>query len=215
MLKVKPDLGTVDEALHFLYIVYCNWCKEHRTSPTPHMFSKTMLGMSRAVARSYPILGSEVKAAHCKVMVYFLAYAATDLDAGTPHARLVTCCATALADCLHCFDSCRMWLPLHLANRSCDSGNFFVECYVALAQEALGHGSCLWKIRPKLHDFQEILVRVAIDHFNPLYYQCINDEHMLGVFKKTTKACHKATAAYSTAMRYLAELSRIWEGRRH
>jgi hypothetical protein len=207
------EVKDMDGALHFIYIQYVRWCKAHSTSYTSHVFSVTMLGISKGVSKHYPILGSEVKAAHNKTMMYFLASIAVDFDTRTPHSKLRTTCICALAECFRCFDLHDRWMSQDSADLAYKMGNLFCSTYITLAANAVHEKQCLYKVRPKLHDFQEILVQVRLDHQNPLYYQCINDEHMLGIFKRTCKGCHRKSAGLKLCLRYLAELSRVWDGR--
>eukprot|EP00972_Heterocapsa_arctica_P001214 175825-Heterocapsa_arctica.AAC.1 len=80
-----------------------------------------------------------------------------------------------------------MWLSDAWASRAHASGSLYLECYVELASRALVAGDCMWKLRPKMHDFQEQLERLMLDKYNLLYHQCLFDEHMLGIFKATAK----------------------------
>ena len=106
-----------------------------------------------------------------------------------------------------------MWLTHEACALAHHAGSLSLMCYVELAQESMKSGECRWKVRPKMHDWQEILERILVDRLNPNYVQCINDESMLGVFKRTGRGCHRISINHRLMMRCLAEIWRINEGR--
>ena len=212
VLSLGFCLLNLDDALKWLYISYVEWCKERRVTYTPQEFSLQMLGKTKQ--NEYPVLSSQVKAAHCKVLMYFIAYMSMVLDSGTQHDRVRTVCACALADCFNCLDQSGMWLSDAMATWCANSGELFLMAYVHMAAAALSAGVTLWKVRPKMHDFQEQLERLKYDKYNLLYHQCLNDEHMLGIFKRITRGCHIKSANYRLAHRYLGELMRLIQAQR-
>lgn len=197
--------------MRWLYVAYVSWCKSRNIQPTQHQFTVAFLGKSKK--KAYPVLSSEVKAVHCKYMVYFLAHVCVAFDGATLEDRLQTTCVCSLAECFQLFDSNGRYLSDFAATRAFESGNLFASCYVRLARDALRRREALWKIRPKMHDWQEILVRVMYDKVNPVFYGCLNDESMLCLFKVVTKACHRNSANTRVALRYLGQLMLAFEGR--
>ena len=79
-----------------------------------------------------------------------------------------------------------------------------------LASAALDAGVTLWKCRPKLHDLEEQIDRLAHDRYNLLYHQCVHDESMLGTFKIVTRACHPSSAHLRMAQRCLSLMARAF-----
>jgi hypothetical protein len=141
-----------------------------------------------------------------KELVFFCAHASSQLDPGTASFRLVRTCCWSLSECFGIFDRAGRYLSAEGVRRACQLGDLFTMSYIKLAEISLNEGVCLWKVRPKLHDWQEILARLQHDRTNPNYVCCLPDESMLLVFKTTTRACHPKTAPLRVALRYLGQL---------
>lgn len=210
VLREEAGLLTLDDSLRWLYLAYKAWCKQRRLDPTPHVFSISTLGVK---TDKYPKLSSEVKAAHTKQLMFFLAHAALKCDTGCEHDRVRTTCVCALARYFGVLDSSGMWLSEAQAEEAHKAGTTYLLCYVELAREALAMKQAMWKVRPKLHDCDEQLQRILEDKLNPLYVQCLFDEHMLGVYKATARGCHRASANLNLLKRFLVELQRRFEAR--
>ncbi len=63
---------------------------------------------------------------------------------------------------------------------------FFV-CYQQLAENALNADSSSWKIRPKMHDFQELVLQCIEQRVNPRHRSCLADEDLMGKLSKVGK----------------------------
>lgn len=217
VLKFEDTVETVDEALHWLYISYSDWCRLHKIVPTPHVFSLRLL--QKAKERQFPILSTRIKAAHVHNLLYFLAHASTFLDTGDDESKMRVVCINALAQFISILDGHGMWLPEDVAAQAHQAGTLFLVLWGDLAYAAIARGECLYKLRPKDHELQHQVDRIIVDFFNPRYHQCLNDEHMLGVYKKVLKGCARGykngCGANALILRYLSELYRTWLKRRH
>lgn len=108
-------------------------------SATPHVFSTSMLGM-KGSAKRYPIVGGQVKAAHTKIILYWLAHEAHTIDSECPpwmHDKVRTTCISAFVDCLVQFDTHGAWLPPAVSGRAHKSGTLCLMAYISLGQKAM------------------------------------------------------------------------------
>ena len=155
------------------------------------------------------MLASAVKAANCKNLCKFIGDVAPDYNDGTDHDELVTCCMWALTEWVRCMDMGKAWFHPELKVRCVHAGNLYNICHQKLASEALEKEECLWKVRPKVHDLCHLVLRTEQDSSNPKYTQCINDEGMLGKFKKIARRCHRLTVSGRFLQRWLVEFCRM------
>ncbi len=147
-----------------------------------------------------------MQAVAVKELVYFCAHLSLQLHDDTESSRLQATCLSCLAECFRIFDAGHRYLSAAAVERATYLGNLFATSYVKLASDALSARCCLWKVRPKLHDWQEIISRLSVDPTNPNYKDCLNDESMLLIFKTVTRACHPRSAPLRVALRYLGQL---------
>ena len=163
--------------------------------------------------RNFPVLDGRVKAAHTKVLLYFLGQETLSVGSATSkHVQLRSTMICSFVACMAEFDSHGMWMTESASRRARDMGTLSLQAYIRLAEQAFRYDICRWKARPKLHDFQEQLERVVVDNYNPQYHQCLNDEHMLGVFKTIGKSCHSSQCNLALQRRYLMVLCRLVDG---
>ena len=100
------------------------------------------------------------------------------------------------------------WLKDGLKEQCVAAGNLYNVTHQMLASEALSCEKCLWKVRPKVHDLCHMISRTELDASSPKYTQCVQDEGMLGKFKKIARRCHRLTISLRFLQRWLVELER-------
>ena len=90
-------------------------------------------------------------------------------------------CAVAawgMAQFIYVLDVAGMVLTSEQATGAHDAGQAYLTAYSWLANDALSHGKLQYKLRPKLHAFQHVLIRLK-EHM--LKYVFVARLHMLHV----------------------------------
>ena len=75
--------------------------------------------------------------------------------------------------------------------------------YQRLYAEAALHGERMWKLTPKLHLVQELLIYTCAQWGNPVYYWCYSDEDLVGLMIEIAKSCHVSTLAATALVKWL------------
>ncbi len=70
-----------------------------------------------------------------------------------------------------------------------------------------------WKIRPKMHDFQELVLQCIEQRVNPRHRSCLADEDLMGKLSKVGKMTHKAGFSLAYLRRHLLLLAVRWSAR--
>ena len=102
-------------------------------------------------------------------------------------------------------------------DRCVSSGRTFLLCLQELAAKDRGPaGDLKWKMRPKLHNFDHMLLFTELTSLNPRYYSCWHDETFMGSVKKIASKCRgEATAVLLRLIqRYLLGLALRFERRK-
>ena len=87
-----------------------------------------------------------------------------------------------------------LWIPDEQRKQVVKSGTLFLEGYANLAARMHGARILLYKVRPKLHMFAELvssLTRGTSGTMNPLTASCWSDEDFIGVVSQTSRSCHR------------------------
>ena len=128
-------------------VVLQDWCRQFDVACPPIPFSMNMIG--RASKKHLPCMDGNLKAAHVKVYLCFLADQAYRLCTGTPHSKLRAVCAWGMAHFLHVLDMSPRILPHGKTEEAAHALQAFLDAYQRLAVEATQAGQCLWKVRPQ------------------------------------------------------------------
>ena len=72
-------------------------------------------------------------------------------------------------------------------------GNQMPQLYQRLYHEAYALGVKAWKMTPKLHLVQELLLYQCLEWGSPLYYWCYGDESLVGDMIEIAQSCHMST----------------------
>ena len=84
------------------------------------------------------------------------------------------------------------------------AGQYFVEGFCKLAGSTTAKGLFMFKIRPKLHMYMELLETLKLGEayaFNILTSSCWTDEDFIGVCSATSRSCHSGIAGYQLSIR--------------
>eukprot|EP00969_Alexandrium_andersonii_P088750 3916320-Alexandrium_andersonii.AAC.1 len=138
-----------------------------------------MLGWGRSKAH-YPTLASWVKAAHCKIMLMWVADLCYRDDDGTQDSRLKCVASWAIEEFLHVLDVGGTYLSAELRDRAVYAAAAFLKCYQQLACNMLARGMRLYKLRPKLHYFCHQVDVIRRSGLNVRKVQCYIDEGFIG-----------------------------------
>jgi hypothetical protein len=121
----------------------------------------------------------------------------------------------AFAELQFVLDSADQFLDGSQVKRATHAANVYLYSYAFLAHAAIVDGKKLWKLRPKHHYFQHMMLRLALDHQNPCrQLQCGCEETFMGIIKRIGKACHGSSVYLRTMQRYLMYVSLRWHKRR-
>ena len=82
-------------------------------------------------------------------------------------------------------------------------GNQMPQMYQRLYVEAYHAGAKMWKMTPKLHLIQELLLFYCIEWANPLYYWCYGDESLVGDMVEIAQSCHMSTLTVTALVKWL------------
>ena len=82
-------------------------------------------------------------------------------------------------------------------------GNQMPVMYQRLYAEAFRAGIKAWKMTPKLHLVQELLLYQCLEWGNPLYYWCYGDESLVGDMIEIARSCHMSTLTVTALVKWL------------
>ena len=82
-------------------------------------------------------------------------------------------------------------------------GNQMPQLYQRLYHEAYTLGVKAWKMTPKLHLVQELLLYQCLEWGNPLYYWCYADESLVGDMIEIARSCHMSTVTVTALVKWL------------
>lgn len=99
-----------------------------------------------------------------------------------------------------------VWLQRAEATLLQISGRSFLKVYGWLAREAMSRNCRQWRLKPKLHDIDEMLRKLSWCRLNPRRLSCARPESFLGKLKKIAKSTHRGQVSKRTTQRYLALL---------
>ena len=81
----EPSRGTQDEKKNFIMsrlgMGFRRWCREQKIEKPPQVWNLHLIGRGESDSKSaYPVLDSNVKAAHTKPILFFLSHLATEIS---------------------------------------------------------------------------------------------------------------------------------------
>lgn len=178
----------------------------------PYVFSLRFL--QRDSTLSYPSLPGEVKAAHVKPIVAFLAAKAYELCDNTVYDKVRAVCAWSYCDWQYTLDCGGLVMQAADRQRAVRSAKLFLVSYQWLAVAAFDAGRCQYKVRCKHHFFGHTARRLESCAWNPKGQQCILEEDFLGKVKRIAARTARKTMPARVLDRYIIYLHLRWERRR-
>lgn len=162
------------------------------------------LGFART--KNYPHLKG--KAAAVRVSVLWLHSFLTSNRCVGPQAWYLTLqqCTHNLAAFIHGVSTFPILLSAEQTVQLKRWGSQYLGLYGDLAAKALGDGQTLFKLRPKCHYFQHLLM--GLGPLNPKVVSCWNDETFIGNITTIAARVHRRTTPLRLIQRYLYKLAR-------
>jgi hypothetical protein len=206
--------GTHDALLEELFMDMCDWSKQQGYSmPRGTVFSLSTLG--RGTSRKvYPELSSTFKAASVKTVCIYMARKVLDVHVpGDNHSKVRSTCAWAYSDYLHTLDVGDRLLSPVQRDRAASSGRLFLLSYQTLAEEAIARRTFLYKVRPKHHDYDHVIMLLEGGSvLNPRFLSCFAEEDLMGKLKLIGLKCSRQTASLRILESWLLTVDRRWRG---
>ena len=101
------------------------------------------------------------------------------------------------------------WISANDRDELVLAGQYFVEGFCKLAGSTTARGLFMFKIRPKLHMYMELLETLKLGDayaFNILTSSCWTDEDFIGVCSATSRICHSGIAGYQLSIRTIQKV---------
>ena len=181
------------------------WCKTHRVP------SRIQGGLTKERIRAttnatgYPKL--KAKGAQCRYLAPFTLELAKRFARTAPayatHDNLVTAVNGLLCSLYEIFSQSGRWLSDAAKLKIVKIGNQLPFFYMKLQAEAHRLGVKLWKMTPKIHMVQELLIFQALLWGNPSYYWTYGDEDLVGTMVEIAHSCHLATVTVTALVKWL------------
>lgn len=216
----EKDLGEgePDTCLSRLWTEFRQWCKARKIGAPRHMLSLRTVGRPDGINTRtiYPELSSRFKASVVKILTCFLSEKAIEFEARRPsqHGRLRASCGYAITMFIHTMDKAPLLLTREQADLLDHHGRTYIATYAALAKRSAEARDCMWKWRPKLHNFEHLLESTRESRINPRHTGCWDDESYLGKLKRLGLKCSGQTILKTSLLRYFLYLGLRWEARR-
>lgn len=206
---------TFEDRLETLSKYMREWWKENRLTPFRINLTPGNIGLGSSL-RDYPELASTFKGCHVQIiMKYLTAKACGEFNDGSAHAQLRATMMWGQAEFDHVCDSGGLILTWDEVHRAQHGGTSFLLAFQALANEAETLDIKMYKPRPKLHDFQHMLMSLT-NRINPKWTDAFNEETFMGVTKRIGRMTRGAnhSALWRTLDRYILGLAVRFERRR-
>ena len=203
-------LDTLDEALRMIYADFVTWSKARGLRSSRRRFTLKLLGRSETNRKTYPVVGTQVKAASMKVIIAYLAHKTQSMPANNHYERVRATCLWAIADFMHVCDTSDFWMTKAESDRAVYAGNSFLRCYQFLAAENLARREPLYKVRPKVHYFKHTVMDIRRSRMNPNFFHCFMSEDFVGRHARLASKTHRSSVSIRTLQRYMLVLRGLW-----
>jgi hypothetical protein len=211
--------ATKDECMKLLWSSYRQYCSSNGIKSTLRVWSLDTLGLSEKTFKSqYATLSSRMKASHVKTMMFFCVdVAKMGVDSADPMSELRCVMIWSLASFIEILDACGVTLPPTKAMEAVRAGKVFLRSYQELALHMLASRRKRFKIRPKLHYFHHLLLKMlerarrGLATWNPARWATWLNEDLMGKLGRIARACHGGSNSKTTTMRrYILLISLMW-----
>ena len=121
------------------------------------------------------------------------------------------CCIWSLQTAIDKLDHSEIILNEEDSQYVCEYFQAFLLHWQGLFQTYSDMGVCRWKLRPKHHYFEEMMLQVQRTRINPRHLSCWQDESFLGHIKKIAIHCHSSSVLLRIFQRLMINLSNRFE----
>ena len=206
-LSGSYGVGDLDERLKRAFLKFQSWCRCNGVPNSCEPFSRASLAYRSS--KQYPQL--QAKAYNTKVVLFFTAAEclAAAVGAGSYEQQRATA-VWGLASRLHLMGTADIIMTATEAEAACRAGHSYLVCYSNLARLCLHQRRCAYKVRPKMHYFQHMLLEMRATRINPRAVYCMHDEDFMGKISKIAAKVHRSTVAKMTLFRYRLLLCQRW-----
>ena len=196
-----------DEAglLRHLHLDFRSWIRRRRlkVKQTENIFTRNRL--NRTSRRTNPSLTTRAKAVCVDALVLYLGELASAVREHNVHDRMhLASCAVVerAAQVQSTLDGCGLWLTnaeAALVQVTCRS---MLKMWGWLARESLARRQKQWRLKPKLHDLDEMVRKLSWCKLNPRALSCSKPESFLGKIKRVARHTHRGHVSKRTCQRY-------------
>ncbi|CAE7241970.1 unnamed protein product [Symbiodinium sp. CCMP2592] len=195
--------GTWDECLHAWTRMAQRFAKDRKLDLYMKPLTAANCGLTQI---AYPELTSRVKASKARVLLAFTCHfdMALDQEGANSHALLRQRMVWNLDSALSIFGTAsRPHAATSDVHLGCRRFTTFLLSYQKLALNALQQQRLLFKLRPKLHYLQHLILDTQQTELNAMAMSNFGDEDHMKVLKSVSHACHPGKVLTSWAKRYL------------
>ena len=89
------------------------------------------------------------------------------------------------------------------------AGRNYMLAYQGLAEARAKTTARTWRVRPKFHGLDHVVLAMETDCSNPWFFACWADESLMGTFGRVVKKTH-ATSMRASLNRYLVSQELLW-----
>ena len=210
----------LEQILRTAYSDFITWKKERRINVTQPRF--TVSRLSRPTRNAYPSLSS--KAAASKALSFWLrdrAISWGQRDGATDLDREVAQCVCSYCEVLRMMDECGILLAPNEGQDMFTHGMQHLQLFSDLnfkSAATRGAHECnraLWRLLPKHHHFQHMLVDTRDSLINPRFYTLLCGESFIGVMGRVSRTCHRSSLSLRSLERYLLLLALHFKSERY
>ena len=202
----------LNRALYLLWDEMKHWFRNRGRKCVVKRFDRNAISWKDAY--DYPTLSSRIKGANVKLICIWLSVKMVsvvedDVDVSA-EAQLRASCMWSLMRCIGLMDHSGLFLSDADAEACASAGEYFLVSYQTLAWDSFQKNECLYKVRPKLHDFAHLCDFIRKTKHNPRRYDLFGAEDYMKRVKQLGKACHRSTAHCAFVRRYIWFLAHRW-----
>ena len=209
--------GTIDEKLKVLYIRYRRWCKKHRIPYCRKLFSARLLCINPSSPQAaFPCLTQRVKAAYCKTLIHYLAFATNKYLAhkswNDDRAEVRATMCYGLAKACWVMDHADVLFSAAEVSEITLAGGAYIMGYLKLAEMCIAAQPArrLYKVRPKLHYQCHQLGDIVKNAENISIFSNFADEDLVGRVAKISRLQHRRCVMNRTVEVFIMLMRRNW-----
>lgn len=117
--------------------------------------------------------------------------------------QILKVAVSCINDFFRCLHGEGFWISGQKRRSLAESGRLFLEGFCALAARAAAQGRLLWKLRPKLHMFAELVFQLEAGNGpipNFLTSSCWTDEDFIGKVSQISRSSHRGSTGLALSL---------------